>query len=530
MRLAARCEPRDDRKGMSSGKGRSLRPVSASQTVRGTPAEVRALADGLVQALTRAGFVHQPGATVRSPLRCDMLEREDERLMLVVGAPQAHRLRLPRSFELVVSGVARDVDEVQELAAALPFTDFELTELAREMPLTSAVPSRVGAWLADLDVPSKPLSGLGAIFTIHHQTDFVLLVEKALELGVDRGLVTVIDKEYRYAHSRRVDAHLRGKLGIPVYRYSDIDAGLSAHIRRVAAARDRTDAVTWTQTIVIDDGGYVYPRLQRSFEPYMTLFKGLVEQTASGIWALEPYLPALRLPIFSVAESRLKQVIEAHGVAAAGVANVRRLLPQEKFDGRPAVVVGFGRVGQAAAEALRRSNADVSVVDIAAGARASASERGFRVSDDLAATVADVSPRYLFACARPGAVHEAALLAIPCDCALISLTSRDVAFDKAALATHFEAEPLGTLGTRYRRNGVELLLLAEGFPANFHYAESMPNQQSDVVMAALLAGAVALACGDWQAGNDAASADAILSEGTLMTDFLNLRPPLGPLA
>jgi adenosylhomocysteinase len=429
-----------------------------------------------------------------------------------------------------VSGVTRDVEAVQELATALPFTPLELDELARDMLLTASLPERVGAWLSDFEVAPKPLSGFGAIFTIHHQTDFVLLVEQALELGIDPSLVTVIDKEYRYAHSRRVDAHIRQKLGIPVFRYSKITDGLSEHIRRVAAARDRTGARTWTQTIVIDDGGYIYPRLHKEFEAYMTLFKGLVEQTASGIWALEPFVPKLALPVFSVAESRLKQVIEAHGVAAAGVANVRRLLPQEKFDARPAVVVGFGRVGQAAAETLRRANADVWVVDIAAGAQASAGERGFRCSSDLAATVVAARPRYVFACARPGAVDEAALLAIPCDCALISLTSRDVGIDKRALEEHFEREELGTLGTRYRRNGVELLLIANGFPANFHFAESMPNQQSDVVMAALLAGAVALASGAWGTGNDAARADSILSEGTLMTDFIHKRPPLGPLA
>lgn len=509
---------------------RPLRPMSFTQTVRGRPAQVRTLADSLVGRLVADGFEHVPGPAMRAPARCDVLKRQAEQLILVVAGPQPHRLRLPRSFEITLSGAVTDPRRTGESAAALPFTQFEIEELGRDMPLTAALPERIGAWLPGFDVPIRPLASFGAIFTIHHQTDFVALVEQALVLGVEPGLVTVIDKEYRYEHSRRVDAHLRDRLGLPVYPYSRMEAGISDHIRRVDAAKADAGAVTWPQTIVIDDGGYIYPRLVKHFEPSMSLFRGLVEQTASGIWALEPYAPGLRLPVFSVAESRLKHVIEAHGVAAAGVANVRRLLPQEKFDGRPAIVVGFGRVGQACAEALRRANVEVHVVDIAPGARAEARDGGYRVSDDLPAVVAAVHPRYLFACARPGAITEAALLAIPCDCTLVSLTSRDVAVDKAALKTHFEAQQLGTLGTRYCRDGVDLLLLADGFPANFHYAESMPNQQSDVVMAALLVGAVALCCGAFPVGNDVQRADQILSEGTLMADFLNLRPPLGPSA
>jgi adenosylhomocysteinase len=112
----------------------------------------------------------------------------------------------------------------------------------------------------------------------------------------------------------------------------------------------------------------------------------------------------------------------------------------------------------------------------------------------------------------------------------VSVTSRDEAFDKQALAKSFAAEPLGTLGTRYTRDGLSLLLLANGFPINFHFAESMPNQQSDLVMASLLLGAISLAnaAPAWPAGNDAKRANSVLNEGTLLADFLRANPALGP--
>lgn len=507
---------------------RRPRPVSITQTVRGRARDVRALTDGVIGAFASDGWAHEPGRRQQSPLRHDVVARGEERLTVTVTKSPPHRLHLPSAWELTVVGEAVDTATVEAYATALSFTPMEIEALARDMALTAMVPDRLAQWLPMLSIPERPLAGLGGIFTIHHQTDFVLLLEVALQLGIDPALTTVIDKEYCYEYSRRVDAHVRRKLGVPVYGYSEIEKGLSDHIRRVDEHKTTAGAPTWTQTVVVDDGGYILPRLRKSFPSFLSLFKGVVEQTASGIWALEPFADDIPIPVFSVAESELKQAIEAHGVAQAGVTNVRRLLPQEKFDGRPAVVVGFGRVGQATSEVLRRNNVDVHVVEIGKGAQATARERGFRVSDDLLSTVAAVAPRYLFSCARPGAVHEQALLAIPCDCALISMTSRDVAIDKVALKTHFDATPLGTLGTRYARDGVELLLLADGYPANFHYAESMPNQQSDIVMASLLVGAVALVCGDWSPGNDAAGANAMLNEGTLLTDFMSIRPPLGP--
>lgn len=506
----------------------SLRPISVGETVRGARGDVEAIVDELIARFVADGWIHRPGRPQRRPLRHDALLRADERLTVTVTAPSLHRLHVSHAWDITVVGEAHDIARVESCAAALPFTPLEIATLERDMALTAALPDRLPQWLPQLSIPARPLAGLGAIFTIHHQTDFVLLLDVALRLGIDPRLSTVIDKEYRYAHSRRVDAHVRHRLGVAVHRHSEIERGLSDHIRRVDEHRRSSGSPTWAQTVVIDDGGYVLPCLREAFPSFMSLFKGVVEQTASGIWALEPFGDEIPVPVFSVAQSDLKQTVEAHGVASAGVANLRRLLPQEKLDGRAAVVVGYGRVGQATAEVLRRGNVDVHVVEIDRGSQAAAQERGFRVSEDLAATVAAIAPRYVFACARPGAVDERALLAIPRDCALVSMGSRDRAVDKRALAEHFDARRLGTLGTRYTRDGVQLLLVADGYPANFHYAESMPNQQSDVVMASLLVGAVALACGTLAPGNDAAAANATLSSGTLLTDFMASRPPLGP--
>jgi S-adenosylhomocysteine hydrolase len=498
---------------------------------RGRPREITALIAMLTERLEVRGWNAQVLKRGRSPLELIRWQMADEFLDLAVALPGPHRISRPSEYVLTVTGLVRDRDLYAALFSALPFTDLELEALRHDMPLTASVASRAADWISEA-IDAQPLRGHAGIFTIHHQTDFVLLLEEALRLGIERDLVTVIDKEYRYRLSHRVDAHIQCKLGIPVYRYSEITAGLATHIRRVEQHRSEKKSEGWVPTLVVDDGGYVLPRLHDSFEPFLNLFKGTVEQTKSGIWKLRPFDEDHRMPVFSVAESELKATVEAQGVAQAALTSLRRLLPAEKFDGRRAVVVGFGTIGAALAELLRRQNVDVQIADSSPSKLVAARERGFQVSDNLPDLISEVAPRYIFSCAEPGAVGEEALNCVTRDCVLVSLTSRDVAFDKEALGRLFEPSPFGTVGTLYLRDTprCRLLLLANGFPINFHFAESMPNQQSDLVMASLLAGAITLANADppWPPGNDAQRANDVLNEGTLLHDFLTHEPGICP--
>ena len=486
----------------------------------------------LAKRLDREGWNCDESKLGRSPLRVSRWQRADEWLDVAVAPPGPHRISRPAEYVLTVAGLVRDRSFYAAVFSALPFTQLEIGALAHDMPLTASVVARAPAWVGE-EIGDRPLVGHAAIFTIHHQTDFALLLEKAVELGIEPHLATVIDKEYRYRLSHRVDAHIRDRLGVSVYRYSELDRGIAEHIRKVEKARIDSEGETWIPTLIVDDGGYVLPRLHASFEPFLSLFKGTVEQTKSGIWKLRPFESEHRIPVFSVAESELKATVEAQGVAQAALTSLRRLLPAEKFDGRRAVVVGFGTIGEALAELLRRQNVHVQIADSSSSKLVAARERGFQVSEDLPGLLGEVQPRYVFSCAEPGAIGVAALERIEQDCVLVSLTSRDAAFDKEALEELCESSSYGSVGTLYiprKDPSRRILLVADGFPVNFHFAESMPNQQSDLVMASLLAGAITLANADppWQPGNDSKRADNVLNEGTLLHDFLTLEPGICP--
>src|SRR5439155_9223199 len=81
-------------------------------------------------------------------------------------------------------------------------------------------------------------------------------------------------------------------------------------------------------------------------------FVGVVEQTTSGIRRLDRF-EDIPIPVFSVAESALKAAVEAPHVAASVIDALTDMLHDETWAGRPALVIGYGKLGRQAAKILR---------------------------------------------------------------------------------------------------------------------------------------------------------------------------------
>jgi S-adenosylhomocysteine hydrolase len=355
------------------------------------------------------------------------------------------------------------------------------------------------------------------------------MMEAAVRLGLDPKYTTIIEKEYSYQHTQRIDSTLREDFGMAVYKYSDLREAMEKHFQRIDDEKFENRNITWRQTIVVDDGGYIYPTLHQEFARKMSLVRGVVEQTSSGISVLRPFERDNRIPIFNVAESDLKTTVEANGVATAGLRSVRSLLPHERIEGRSAVIIGYGRIGAALAEVLDYNNVRVAIYDTAVAQLVAGRERGFRVGQDLPDLISSARPRYIFACGHRNCMGQKEYSALSRDCYLISLTSRDYAFDKEALRTAATAVvDQGRLGTKYllanASGEVAATLIANGFPVNFHHSESMPNQQSDLVMASMLLGAcyMAEAYDDMPTTCDPRAANQILSGSRLLERYLDL--------
>ncbi|WP_435598451.1 NAD(P)-dependent oxidoreductase [Streptomyces anulatus] len=415
--------------------------------------------------------------------------------------------RLITTFE---QGTPAAAEAFFAAARHLPFTTTEITAAVSELPLTSRLSDR---W------PDKPLADVGVLLTIHHMRDFLVLVDSLLALGVDPAHMTVIDKEYPYAHTHRVDAHLAQRYGIAVWRYRQLGEGIRDHIGRVSAAGKRS--------VVMDDGGYVLPTVLRDLPGEAGHFLGLVEQTTSGIRKVEGL--ALPLPLFSVAESDMKGMIESYGIADAAVRNTLRLLPDEKFEGQAALVLGFGRIGREVARVLAGRRMRVAVFDSDITRLVAAHEEGFFTRRSLTALVESHRPRMVIGCvgSRSFGLEQARLL--PPRSFLVSTTSRNFEFGLEELRAGSTAlTDRGVLGTSYQlADGPEVLVLGHGMPINFHYAESLSNRYVDLVLAGLAVGAVALARADerLRPGHNVAATNAVLAESGIVDDYYRLYGP-----
>lgn len=451
-----------------------------------------------------------------SRLACDLELPSGSMIGVVVGRPWPRRAFTPASFTLSAhtTNQGADIDVALAALRRVPLTGFELADLRRHMPLTG----RIAAHL-----PPAVLATVAPVLVIHHMLDFLVMVDAVVELGVPAELITVFDKGYRYRYTERVDAHLKAA-GIAVHPYNHLAEALPEHVTRGQAAG--------RQTLLVDDGGYTLPVLLDHHPQLVAQVAGLVEQTKSGIFRLERYAGRLPVPIFSVAESRLKATVESWGIADAATRNVLALLPDEKWEGQAAVVLGYGRIGEQVAHLLETRRMRVAVYDPDPVALIAAHERGFFTARSLCHLIAQHQPMLLVGTSGRTSLRGEHLDRLSRDAYVVSLTSRqrEVALDEFAEAAVFQ-EDLGRLGLRYvLPGGRHLTVLADGWPINFHYAESLPNRYSDLVLAAMLIGAATLATPGhrFRPGHNAAASDAALGRSGLAERYYQLFGPPQP--
>lgn len=399
---------------------------------------------------------------------------------------------------------------------SLPLTGWELARIGEQMPVTAGLAGYLG---------SSAFADVAVLCAIHHMRDFTAMAAALTACGARPGLITVIDKGYPYRMRGRVDGWLRHGLGASVVPYPGRVAGIRAHLDRAAASGVRT--------LVFDDGGYVLPAVLDHMPDRASEIAGVVEQTMSGIWKIEPY-GQLPVPVFSVAESDLKAAVEAPYVAAAATSAVADLLRDEMWAGRPALVLGYGRLGRQAARLLRDVyRMRVAVYDQQPATLVTAQVDGFAVSGSLTGTLRTHQPLLVLGSAGRGSLTGEHAGAFTSSAYLASMTSRDYEFPLSEWAERaIRVVDYGPLGHGYLMpGGIELCVLGDGLPVNFHHRESVPGRVIDLVFAALLLGGATLARpdrGGHSLGRDLACVNRTLAASPAMTSFLDRYGDDGP--
>ncbi|WP_432036984.1 adenosylhomocysteinase [Streptomyces cucumeris] len=245
--------------------------------------------------------------------------------------------------------------------------------------------------------------------------------------------------------------------------------------------------------VLLDVGGYFAPSLDAICDQFSGRILGVVEDTENGHkrYADRDKLPC---PVVSVARSPLKDP-EDFLVGQSVVFSTEALMRTrgDILHGRPALVIGFGKLGSSIARLLHAKGVQVTVHDVDPVRRTQALSQGFTVARDrdvalhgaglvLCATGAVSLRGEDFATLRNGAY-------------VATVTSSEDELDLDGLPDVYQRTPNGEHVTRYATTGHYFYLLNRGNAVNFLHGASV-GPFIFLVQAEILAGIRMLTRGD----------------------------------
>ncbi|MGD6762029.1 adenosylhomocysteinase [Streptomyces sp. BH097] len=331
--------------------------------------------------------------------------------------------------------------------------------------------------IADVFAPTERPASFLITHLLPERPSFVGAVGKASNLRAVLPKPKSIDPAARHTIEKDIPCD-------PLSRelFQDGDTAL-AYIESRAPSED---------VVLLDVGGYFAPSLDTICDRFSGRILGVVEDTENGHkrYADRDKLPC---PVVSVARSPLKDP-EDFLVGQSVVFSAEALMRTrgDILHGRPALVIGYGKLGSSIARLLHAKGVHVTVHDVDPVRQAQALSQGFQVARD-----------------RDAALHGAGL--VLCATGAVSLLGEDFAslrngayvatvtssedeLDLAGLAV-YQRTPNGEHVTRYSTTGHYFYLLNRGNAVNFlHGAHVGPFIH--LVQAEILAGIQMLTRGD----------------------------------
>lgn len=340
-------------------------------------------------------------------------------------------------------------------------------------------------------IENKPFSEKRFIIVLHFLKDLIPFIQCCEHLGLNPSETVLFYKNYLYPHKEEIIDYLRRR-GYFVSPLEFIDETLTNFQNRAQN--------TPKPIIVIEDGGYVVPKLHNNkFKELRTQTIGAVEQTTKGE-RNDKKVIELGFPVISVAGSDLKNTYEPPHVARAVIINIQHLLDWVNFSAQQALVIGFGSIGKEIAKQLRDSlKMNVTIFDIEADKRLEATQQGFQVEDTCSHAV---QGKFLIIGATgETSIRRSELLAMEHNVYLVSASSdqKEIGIKELEALSSKKEDITNTsgkkIGTKYTIRGTTktINLIADGYPINFWAEESMPNQVSDLIMTLIFVSALEIA-------------------------------------
>jgi adenosylhomocysteinase len=271
-----------------------------------------------------------------------------------------------------------------------------------------------------------------------------------------------------------------------------------------AALNDPSHALAYLESraagrpvVLLDIGGYFAPSLEHVCGHFSGQIVGVVEDTENGHQRYEA-LGKLPCPVFTVARSPLKDP-EDYLVGQSVTFSAEALIRSrgDILHGRPAAVIGYGKLGRSIAAMLHAKYINVTVYDSDPVRRAQALSQGFRSVPTLAGALAGAG---VIVCATGNlALREEDFAQVANGAYIASVTSSDDELELDALDGLYERAPSGEHVTRYARTGHYFYVLADGNAVNFLHGASV-GAFIFLVQAEILAALASLAAAGHEPG------------------------------
>lgn len=247
---------------------------------------------------------------------------------------------------------------------------------------------------------------------------------------------------------------------------------------------------TGKKVVVHEIGGNFSRVVLEIPEPKLRFLAGVVEDTTFGHNRYLEIEKELRVPVFSVARSPLKE-IEAVYVGEAVVLAFNNLMRELgiSLPGRDVLTVGYGMIGEQITKQLLRHGIRPTIFDINPIKQAHAFVEGYKIIKNL-----DEIEEYdaIFSATGSRAIALDHMRRMKNGVMLISAGSKDTEFDAQALRDQSSnIESVGNEIEIYTLEEKEVALVRKGTPINFR-EESVPDEIIDIMFAEILMACVLL--------------------------------------
>ncbi|MFG1806201.1 adenosylhomocysteinase [Streptomyces sp. NPDC049040] len=269
--------------------------------------------------------------------------------------------------------------------------------------------------------------------------------------------------------------------------------------------------------VLLDVGGYFAPTLTALQDRFSGTILGVIEDTENGHKRYAE-LEKLPCPVISVARSPLKDP-EDFLVGQSVVFSTEALMRGrgDILHGRPALVIGFGKLGSSIARLLHAKGVQVTVYDIDPIRRTQALSQGFTVARDRDRALRNAG---LVLCATGALSLRAEDFSTLRNGAYVAtVTSSEDELDLAALPAVYQRNADGAHIMRYQTTGHYFYLLNGGNAVNFLHGASV-GPFIFLVQAEILAAIRMLTRGNLDHGmHEVSAADRAVIADTWLTYF-----------